>query len=303
MKKVLFALIALAVCVSFSRTAFAGGSSKVKVKYPIILVHGWAGSFLYLNAIEYFYGIEDELEDEVDVANTSDGIFVADGVDAFNTDDVRGAQLRAYIYEVMAVTGAKKVNIIGHSMGGTTARYTASCFTDMKTRVASVTTISTPHRGTSAGELMLMINDGLMGSLAWVMDNLWGKIASGDQQSRFVAATEQLTREGMAELNPLVPDVQGIAYFSYATKYYGISSNVLNNIMFPFFCWMNAREGANDGVVPVSSMKWGVFKGEVTGLFGCDHAMVVNHLFGITPGFDAKGFYVDIAKLLSSRGY
>lgn len=303
MKKFLVTLIALAVCFTLNQTAFAGGSSKVKVKYPIILVHGWAGSHLYLNTIEYFYGIEDELEDEVDVANTSDGIFVADCIDAFNTDYVRGAQLRQFVYEVIAITGAPKVNIIGHSMGGTTARYAASCFSDMKSRIASVTSVSTPHRGTSAAELLLMIDNGSMGALSWVMDNLWGRIASADERSRFIAATDQLTRAGMVDMNPRMPNVSGIAYISYATKYYGVSSGLLNNLMFPFWCWMKAREGANDGVVPVSSMKWGDYRGEVTGLFGCDHMMVVNQFFGITPGFDAKGFYVDIAKLLSRRGY
>ncbi len=300
MKKVVLSILALLVGVALCSPAFAGGSSKPKTRYPIVLVHGWAGSALYLNALEYFYGIPEEIEDEIDVAG---GVFVANNVDAFNTDNVRGAQLRAYVLYVLNATGAQKVNIIGHSMGGTTARYMVSCFSDMSSKVASITTVSTPHRGTSAAHLILKINDGTMGALSWIMDNLWGRIASGDERSRFIAATQQLTPEGMAVVNTYVRNIPGVAYLSYATKYYGVSPAALNNILYPFYCWMRDREGDNDGVVPVSSMIWGDYRGQVTGLFGCDHVMIVNHLFGITPGMDAKGFYVDLAELLGNRGY
>ncbi|MCU0849369.1 MAG: alpha/beta fold hydrolase [Spirochaetes bacterium] len=300
MKKVLVTSACIILALMISLPVFAGGSSKINVKYPIILIHGWAGSDAFLGAIPYFWGIESNLESKVKVGSLNDGIFVANTVNAFNTDDQRGPQLRQFVLQVLAVTGAQKVNIIGHSMGGTTSRYMVSCFADMKLKVASITSVATPHRGTSAAQLILKINAGTMGALQWVMDNFWGKLVSGDAKSRFIAATKQLTPENMVVFNQYITNVAGIRYFSYADKYYGVSPAPFNNILYPFYAWMKDREGDNDGVVPVSSMIWGEYRGCETGLFGCDHGMIINHLMGLTPGFDAKAFYVKIAKLLSS---
>jgi len=65
-------------------------------------------------------------------------------------------------------------------------------------------------------------------------------------------------------------------------------------------------EGANDGVVSVTSAKWDNFRGVQSGAWWCggvSHINAVNHFFGITPGFNAKGWYVDMVKGLKDRGY
>ncbi len=303
MKKALIVSMAFLFTLCFSLQSFAGGGdNRTVLKNPVVLIHGWAGSDVFLRGIEYFWGIEDDLENNFRTSSLDDCVFVANTVNAFNTDSIRGPQLRQYVLNVLAWTGASKVNIIGHSMGGTTSRYMVWAFNDMKTRVASISSVATPHRGTSAADLIIMIDNGTMGSLQWVMDNFWGKLVSGDERSRFMAATRQLTPAGMASFNQLVTNATGVRYFSYADKYYGVSPAPFNNVLYPFYTWMKAREGDNDGVVPVSSMRWGEYRGCSTGLFGVDHVMVVNQLFGVTPGFDAKGFYVDICEYLAGRG-
>jgi len=64
---------------------------------------------------------------------------------------VRSYQLRANVEDVLARTGAARVHIIAHSMGGLDARHMLFDGRDdgVHRRVASLTTIGTPHLGTS----------------------------------------------------------------------------------------------------------------------------------------------------------
>ena len=88
-----------------------------QTRYPIVLVHGLFG-FDSALGIDYFYGIPDALR--------RDGarVYVAQ-VSAANSTEVRGEQLLKQVNQILALTGASKVNLVGHSHGGPTARYVA----------------------------------------------------------------------------------------------------------------------------------------------------------------------------------
>src|ERR1035437_7341544 len=94
---------------------------------------------------DYFNGIPSGL--------TSNGatVYLAQLSQA-NSDAVRGEQLLAQIQQILATSGAKKVNLIGHSMGGLDARYVAAVRPDL---VASVTTVSTPHLGSPVADVIM----------------------------------------------------------------------------------------------------------------------------------------------------
>src|SRR5438132_6694974 len=102
--------------------------------YPIVLAHGMSG-FKNIGPLNYYYGVADAL--------SKDGhdVHVAQ-VDAFNSSEVRGAELQTFVESVLAQTRAKKVNLICHSQGGFDCRYVAHQIPD---QIASVTTIATPH--------------------------------------------------------------------------------------------------------------------------------------------------------------
>jgi triacylglycerol lipase len=36
---------------------------------------------------------------------------------------------------------------------------------------------------------------------------------------------------------------------------------------------------------------------------GCDHLNIIGHLFGVTPGFNAPDFYVDLVADLKNQGF
>jgi triacylglycerol lipase len=146
-------------------------------RYPIILVHGLSGTKNYLGVLDYWYGIQSDLEQHgatVYVVNLS-------GFQSDAGPNGRGEQLLAYVKQVLAVTGAKKVNLIGHSQGGLTSRYVAAVAPGL---VASVTTIGTPHWGSQfadfAVEALAADPTGLAEPIIASFANVLGTLFSGD---------------------------------------------------------------------------------------------------------------------------
>ncbi|WP_175666205.1 esterase/lipase family protein [Burkholderia ambifaria] len=173
-------------------------------KYPIILVHGLTGTDKYGGVVEYWYHIPEDLQAhgaKVYVANLS----------GFQSDDGpngRGEQLLAYVKQVLAATGAQKVNLIGHSQGGLTSRYVASVAPEL---VASVTTISTPHWGSQFADFVqqLLQTDptGLSSAVFSAFANALGTLTSSNLNSNQDAmqALSVLTTAKAAAYNQKFP--------------------------------------------------------------------------------------------------
>nr|WP_237165296.1 triacylglycerol lipase [Pandoraea vervacti] len=173
-------------------------------QYPIVLVHGLTGSDRLGNVIDYWYGIPSDLE------RHGATVYVAN-VRAFQSDDGphgRGEQLLAYVKRVLAVTGATKVNLIGHSQGGLTARYVAAVAPQL---VASVTTVGTPHRGAEYADFVqsALAIDPTGASLAIVgqIANLFGFLSNTahDPRQDAVRALATLTTAQAARFNERYP--------------------------------------------------------------------------------------------------
>ncbi|AGK51572.1 lipase [Burkholderia thailandensis MSMB121] len=147
------AAIVAAMCAFGAPAAHADAATGVvddyaATRYPIILVHGLTGTDDYFGVVPYWYGMQSDLQ------RHGATVFVAD-LSGFQSDlgpNGRGEQLLAYVKQVLAVTGAQKVNLIGHSQGGLTSRYVAAVAPDL---VASVTSIATPHRGSPFADFVL----------------------------------------------------------------------------------------------------------------------------------------------------
>ena len=74
---------------------------------------------------------------------------------AWGTIEDNAQIIREKILEILSENHCDKVNIIAHSKGGLDARYLISGL-HMENQVASLTTVSTPHRGS---ELLSFHND------------------------------------------------------------------------------------------------------------------------------------------------
>jgi len=119
-----------------------------------------AFGFDSLLGLDYWYGISDALREagaNVYVVNLSGLALI----------ETRGEELRIDIENILALTGADKVNLIGHSQGAPTARHLAST-SDM---VASVTSVHGLNEGTPLTEDLSDLTNGIFGDLFVEINN------------------------------------------------------------------------------------------------------------------------------------
>ncbi|WP_323122245.1 esterase/lipase family protein [Burkholderia alba] len=116
-------------------------ATSAATRYPVILVNGLFGTNDYLGVYPYWFGIKEDLE------RHGATVYVA-SVRTIGSEAERGQDLLDFINKVAP---GQKVNLIGHSQGGFTVRYVAQIAPD---RVASVTTIGTPHWGAPLADVI-----------------------------------------------------------------------------------------------------------------------------------------------------
>lgn len=270
-------------------------------RYPLFFMHGLAGFDTLLSVFDYWNGVEAALAG----AGYKTEI---QGVSAFDPTPVRAEQWRDHLEEMFLQTGVRKVNLIAHSQGGLDARYYATMLDDDH-RVASITTIATPHYGTSIASLLSGIVDAgptdgqIIDALVSGAAELFG--TSGDS---FSAQLAQMTPENMTTFNQDVADVVGIQYFSWAGRscrylQWSCQGQLDGETVSSYFllshAYIETQEGYNDGLVPVSSAMWGDFLGTLP----ADHIDQVGHRFDLSvQALDAPSFYLSEAERLADAG-
>jgi triacylglycerol lipase len=250
----------------------------LQLKYPVVLVHGLGAQSKY-GPVEYFYGLPKLLKE----ANNR---ITIPNLTAWHTIEYRAQQLKE---QINATFPDGKLNLVGHSMGGLDIRYLTSCL-DFKDRVASITTIGTPNRGTSIGDLAT----GLLPDSAFIALNRFLKYFGSDS-----GALKQVTRQFcLGEFSDLAPNIPEVGYFSATSE---ITQPVVKNSL-PVF-WISHRilskyEGENDGFVSVESAKWGNHICTYRG----DHYSQIGQFLGRSRGMDYMQFYTDIFSRLKQEG-
>ncbi len=153
----------------------------------------------------------------------------------------RARALKRRVEAVLERTGADRVHIIAHSMGGLDARHMIVDF-DMADRVATLTTIGTPHLGTSFADVGLAKVDWLIGLTGAFGLNLKG---FRDLSTKATAAFNERALNAEAS-NP-------VRYITYAA-HQGYA-RIFTPLKLPWKI-IAGCEGANDGLVPVTSAAW-----------------------------------------------
>lgn len=215
---------ALGLLAALCLPAHAQSSGYTQTKYPIVLVHGLFGAET-IAGVPYFYQIPAGL--------TQDGAQVYDvNLSAVNGDEVRGEQLLSQVQQILATSGAVKVNLIGHSQGGLDVRYVAAVRPDL---VASVTTVNTPHAGSAVADSILGANPN--GSLSQaVLDQIGNALGqlidltagAGLPPQDTSAALNALSSAGAAEFNASYPQ-------ALPAHVCGAGASVVNNIH--YYSW------------------------------------------------------------------
>lgn len=214
--------------------------------FPIVLVHGIARFDILAVIIrdklnlpddghkDYFKGIRNHLE--------ANGFTVSEPNLSFaGSIDSRADGLTNHVNDVIQRTGSPKVNIIAHSMGGVDARHMI-VDKGMADRVATLTTIGTPHHGTPVADRITQPGGAfLLHALDQVVD---------------VDGFANLTTTACEEFNRRAEDAEatnGVAYQTYAA-----SENFTDVFMPLVLPWglIHEQEGRNDGLVSARSQQW-----------------------------------------------
>jgi triacylglycerol lipase len=289
--------------------------------YPIVLAHGMGGfgTLKGLN-ITYFNGIKDDL------AKMGESQVFVTLVSPYETSEVRAQQLAQQIDQILAQTGKTKVNLIGHSQGGMDARVLASPnglgYGD---RLASVTTVATPHHGSRVADIVLKIlpSDGTtFGQLIDAITKLMERAVYEVQtDAKLNAQINQLSEHYMETVfNVKYVDDPRITYYSYAGRTDGLNgqpdcatalypddpSKLDDAQLFikPMADYLQAGlKKPNDGLVTVQSARWGTFMQCVP----ADHMSEVGqiNLSGPDPrsGFDHLQFWRSVVQRIRGYGY
>jgi triacylglycerol lipase len=218
--------------------------------FPIVLAHGIARFDILReilidklqipddevgDSLQYFKGIKSHLEEHgFEVHHTN--------VDFAGSVDLRARQLSDQISHILDGRGSTKVHIIAHSMGGLDARHMIVDIEGMAGKVASLTTIGTPHLGTSLADF------GISAGGRFIIDFLRPIIT--------IEGFKDLTAEACLSFNKRAKDKEATNNVIYRT-YAGAEERDL--VFLPLQAsWflINHKEGENDGLVSVKSQTW-----------------------------------------------
>lgn len=265
-------------------------SQLCRTRYPLVLVHGVG--FRDLKYFNYWGRIPREL--------LRNGAAVYYGhQQAWGTIEENAAAIKTKIEEVLRETGCEKVNVIAHSKGGLDARYMISRL-DMAPYVASLTTISSPHRGSRVIDWVTRMPEGLYQSIARVVNHSFRRL--GDTNPDFYTASRQFRTDFAARFNEETPNAPGVYYQSYTSVMKHALSDSLLCIPYGI---VYAAEGANDGLVSIPSATWGEFQGVLRNRYrrGISHGDIIDLKREDYRGFDVLEFYVGLVDRLRRKGF
>ncbi len=294
-------------------------SDYAKTKYPILMVHGWLGwSRIGTDSIglDYWYQILP------DMARNGSNVFAAQ-LSPANTTMHRGEQLIHQVEDVLAITGKKKLNLIGHSHGGPTVLYVAAT---QPQYIASITGVAGTYHGSKVAD------DIQNNSLSRTAFNILGDYIVGplialgqlkpELEIDFDASMKSLTQTGSNTFNATVAqqmvkdgvlastencnknlkqqDSKGIHYYSWTGVAQATNALDIDTILMQLGP-LSYDNKDNDGMVSRCS----AFMGKVIhDQYKLNHTDLANMMFGLKGMFapDPVALYRQHANRLKLQG-
>jgi triacylglycerol lipase len=251
-----------------------------RLRSPIVLVHGLFGfnrlQVAGATLAKYFPGIPEVLQ-------SAGNRVLIPALAPTGGIAQRARQLKDFL---LKSSPGEPVHLLAHSMGGLDARYLISCL-DMADRVLTLTTIGTPHHGTSFA-------DWGVARLARLFTPVFDTLGMPYQ------SFYDLCRDRCKAFNQQVKDRPAVRYFSVAGKHDG---HLLQpEWLLPYHIVLR-QEGENDGIVSVASASYGetcdTWDGDHIQLVGWYHP--VAHLRGAWK--DPAPRYAALVRRLADFGY
>jgi triacylglycerol lipase len=259
----------------------------LSLKYPVVLAHGIAmrdrgipfvpwGRIPYVlreNGVEVFFG------------NT----------DAWGSVESNAELLKTTVDKILEETGKEKVNIIAHSKGGLDSRYMIWKY-NYGDKVASLTTISTPHHGAVLADMILnskTVHTNIAKASLEELSKLYN-----DLYPDIYTAGYNLTTANMEEFNRIVTMDDRVYYQSI----YSIMNNAADDLLFTVsYTYIKNESGENDGLVSENSARWGDNITKLEG--GISHAQIIDHMGKDLFDMKIPNMYLRIVNDLSTKGY
>ncbi len=286
-----------------------GNPTQSKSAFPLVLVHGMGG-FAKLGPVDYFVGVPKDLRER------GFQVFVT-VTDALNGSDVRAGQLAAQVDHILACTCSARVNLIGHSQGGIDARVLVDQL-GYGDRVASVTTIASPHHGTPMADQLLALaptaSDPLIDFIAGLVTSVYTHPL---QDPNFRAALTWCSAAGMSAFEKAHPADPRTRWYSYGgragllnaggplcegaelpnpTEHVAVSAAMLAG-----FTALGGLKGVpNDGLVTIEGARYGHFRR----CLPADHMLQIGLAAGSAVGlYDHLALYREIALHIADEGF
>ncbi len=248
--------------------------------YPILLLHG---ANCRNDGKRHYYGrLPDILKEMGWECHLLYG-------DAWGTIESNCQKYQRQINRIMRQTRCEKVHLLAHSKGGLEARYLVSSM-GMGGRVASVTTLSTPHHGSRTAAVWAARPKRLrlIGSL---LEVFWRK--RGDTAPDVTAVVQALTPEAMAIFNKKNPDVPEVHYRSFGAA---LGRSRLDLGMVFLSRCLTHWDGKTDGLVSPESAIWSENHCFIHDISHRD--LVDNRRKDLNHGHDMKAFCEELSKWL-----
>ncbi|MCL2209637.1 MAG: hypothetical protein FWC19_06115 [Treponema sp.] len=259
---------------------------EINLKYPVILAHGILGSDK--NKYSHYWGrIPDVL--------INNGITVFYGnTDALGSIESNAEMLKETVDMVLMITNSEKVNIIAHSKGGLDSRYFIWKY-DYGDKVASLTTVSTPHYGAALADMADHLN--IKRTRAAQRAFRFLEKMYGDENPDTLILISELTTDYSGVFNEIVIMDKRV----YCQSYYSVMKNAFDDFNYLFtHGYIKKRRGANDGIVAEVSFIWSE---NITRIEGMSHTEIVDQKMKKISGQQIPEIYLDMVKKLGKLGF
>lgn len=264
------------------RASCVANCDRYTTRFPIALMHGFFGFENYFGLTEYWNGIVDPMLD------LGTEVFTP-FADAINNPVNRANQQLDNLEAIYEETGARKLNLIGHSQGGLDSRLIASPGgLDQGERIASITTVATPHRGVPV-PLLDFLSDAV----------------------NLIVDFPNFSAQEAAAFNDSYPDSNDVTYYSWSAASCAAidifcrddtDGEVIDTFLSVTHGILLVADGPNDGLVTVNSARWGVHLGTLA----ADHLDEIGQLFD-SPNdgepFNHVDFYIEELFRLRAAGF
>ena len=266
-------------------------------RHPVVLMHGFGA---LANLMQ-----DGVLHAEAMHLRTRGVAAYAPHVNPYDTIATRARAWAERIERVLDETGAERVNLVAFSSAGLEARWLAA--RGWAPRIASIVTVSSPHRGTALADLVLGRAELPVGEpLARVVRRVavgvmefMGRAAYETAPPNVEAALDELSPASVCRrFEPEHPMPDGVWCASFTGRA-GPGTDVpcyaplvaMNRLLYRL-------QGVNDGIVPTAGGWWG----ERLGLLDADHARQIGMALTPSDRYDSLTFFAGVADTLRRRG-